>query len=152
MNFIQVLLASKFVFIIIFHFNISLITQCKQIILFLHHKFKFLLKWRMKTLGLIAIFLSKSSIYFHHQFFSPSKQPGILAAMREWNTRTGGCISFRKRTNERNYLEFFVGNGCWGHLGKPNGKSQISVGRGCEGQNVMSHEIGHALGFWYVFW
>ena len=70
--------------------------------------------------------------------------------MKEWTSKTGGCITFRERTNERNYLEFFVGNGCWGHLGKPNGKSQISVGRGCEGQNVMAHEIGHALGFWYV--
>ena len=79
---------------------------------------------------------------------SPSKQRGIYAAMREWSTKTSNCITFRRRTNEKNYLQFFVGNGCWGHLVMPNGRSQISVGPGCEGQNVMAHEIGHALGFW----
>ena len=30
-----------------------------------------------------------------------------------------------------------------------NGKSQISVGNGCEYRHVMTHEIGHALGFFH---
>ena len=29
------------------------------------------------------------------------------------------------------------------------GKSQISVGNGCEYRHVMTHEIGHALGFFH---
>jgi len=91
-------------------------------------------------LVLILLFLHDHNSSFHTR--------GIEAAMREWTSKTGGCITFQRRSTERNYLQFFVGNGCWGHIGKPNGRSQISVGRGCEKQNVMAHEIGHVLGFW----
>ena len=38
---------------------------------------------------------------------------------------------------------------CWGHVGMGRGKSQISVGNGCEYRHVMTHEIGHALGFFH---
>lgn len=77
------------------------------------------------------------------------QRTGIMAAMKEWNQKTNGCISFRRRAGEKNYLEFYVGNGCWGHMGQPNGKSQISVGANCHHQHIMAHEIGHALGFWH---
>jgi len=82
---------------------------------------------------------------------SPSLSRRAISAIKqgiaEWERST--CIRFRKRTTERNYLEFFKASGCWGHVGMGNGKSQISVGNGCEYRHVMTHEIGHALGFFH---
>ncbi|XP_048580000.1 zinc metalloproteinase nas-13 isoform X2 [Nematostella vectensis] len=69
-------------------------------------------------------------------------------AMAEWESKT--CIRFVKRTTETAYLSFFRGQGCWGHLGHTaNYTSQISIGDNCDFQYVMSHEIGHSVGFWH---
>ncbi|EDO33955.1 predicted protein, partial [Nematostella vectensis] len=69
-------------------------------------------------------------------------------SMAEWESKT--CIRFVKRTTETAYLSFFRGQGCWGHLGHTaNYKSQISIGDNCDFQYVMSHEIGHSVGFWH---
>merc|ERR1712227_439206 len=67
--------------------------------------------------------------------------------MAEWERMT--CIRFKRRTNEKNYLEFHIGSGCWGHVGMGNGRTQISVGNGCAYRHVMTHEIGHAVGFFH---
>ena len=34
-------------------------------------------------------------------------------------------------------------------MGRIGGESKISVGDGCDYQHVMSHEIGHTVGFYH---
>lgn len=70
-----------------------------------------------------------------------------LQAMRMWESKT--CIRFVERTTEKAYLELFRGQGCWGHVGHHDSKTQISIGDNCDFQHVMEHELGHTVGFWH---
>ena len=39
---------------------------------------------------------------------------------------------------------------CWCEVGKVRGrKTWLSIGNGCEYKHVMTHELGHAIGFWH---
>ncbi|KAL9984774.1 hypothetical protein ACROYT_G007107 [Oculina patagonica] len=72
----------------------------------------------------------------------------INSAMKEWEEKT--CIRFVPRTTQKDYVEFFAGDGCWSYVGDlKNGKQQISIGSLCYFHGIVVHEIGHALGFWH---
>ncbi|XP_020626831.1 zinc metalloproteinase nas-6-like [Orbicella faveolata] len=71
-----------------------------------------------------------------------------MEAIAEWESKT--CITFVKRTTEKEYLWFHRGMGCWCEVGKVRGrKTWLSIGNGCEYKHVMTHELGHAIGFWH---
>jgi len=73
----------------------------------------------------------------------------IEKAMKEWEKNT--CIRFKKRTNERDYLQFMnggVGN-CYSNVGRIGGAQQISIGTYCRKKGIIMHEVGHALGFFH---
>ncbi|XP_078371491.1 zinc metalloproteinase nas-15-like [Oculina patagonica] len=69
----------------------------------------------------------------------------IRAAMNTWSKKT--CIRFVERTNEKGYIEFFKGSGCWSYVGRTGKKQQISLASGCWYKGTVAHEIAHALGF-----
>ncbi|XP_022808806.1 zinc metalloproteinase nas-4-like [Stylophora pistillata] len=77
----------------------------------------------------------------------PQAMSGINSAMRDWTTKTKGCIKFKKRTSETAYVSFFKGGGCWSYVGRTGRKQQLSLAGGCWRKGTVIHEIGHALGF-----
>ena len=65
------------------------------------------------------------------------------------NTR----IRFIKRTAANasqypNFVEFFVGSGCWSAVGMRTGKQRISLPGNCSDGSTV-HELLHALGMWH---
>lgn len=71
----------------------------------------------------------------------------INAAMQEYMDET--CITFMERTNQNDYINFFVGSGCWSYIGRVGGRQQLSIGNGCAFKGIVMHEIFHALGRWH---
>jgi len=76
----------------------------------------------------------------------PTAIEAITKAMAEWEAKT--CIRFVRHTTEEFKLTFFRGTHCWGNVGQVS-YSRISVGDGCDYHHVMTHEIGHVVGFYH---
>ncbi|CAL1266939.1 unnamed protein product [Larinioides sclopetarius] len=68
----------------------------------------------------------------------------IMAGMEQYHRYT--CIRFVPRTNERDYVHIFYGNGCWSAIGRNGGMQQLSLGDGCGYVGLAVHELGHAIG------
>jgi len=75
----------------------------------------------------------------------PVATMGIMKAFREWEERS--CLSFHRRTTEKDFIEMFQGSGCWSYVGRQGGMQQVSLKDGCWGAGTIVHELGHAVGF-----
>ena len=53
----------------------------------------------------------------------------------------GTCLKFVQRSNQRDYLDFFVGGGCYSQVGRRGGRQEISLGNGCWYSHTVSHEV-----------
>ncbi|XP_028401749.1 protein SpAN-like [Dendronephthya gigantea] len=79
----------------------------------------------------------------------------ILAAIKHWED-TLPCMGKWRDINNldsskrpRNYIRFIKGEGCYSRVGRQRGRQLISIGTGCGYVGVVTHEIGHAMGFWH---
>lgn len=71
----------------------------------------------------------------------------VTNAISQWQYFTN--LTFVQRTTQTNYVEFmFADSSCSSQLGMIGGRQIINVGPGC-GSTEITHEIGHAIGFYH---
>ena len=68
------------------------------------------------------------------------------AAMLHWTQKTG--FTFKRRTNEEDYVHFKRLGGSWSYVGRQGGMQELSFSATCTVGSAV-HEIGHALGLWH---
>ncbi|KAK3083946.1 hypothetical protein FSP39_005797 [Pinctada imbricata] len=72
----------------------------------------------------------------------------IQRSVNEWNANT--CLNFRPAQNgDRNRIRYVNGNGCSSFVGMIGGTQNVNLAPGCRFQRIISHEMGHAIGFWH---
>ncbi|XP_063043822.1 low choriolytic enzyme-like [Engraulis encrasicolus] len=58
------------------------------------------------------------------------------------------CITFKPRTNQRDYLGIYSKSGCYSYVGRRGNQQVVSLSkRGCLYHKTVQHELLHALGF-----
>ncbi|GFY53949.1 zinc metalloproteinase nas-6 [Trichonephila inaurata madagascariensis] len=71
----------------------------------------------------------------------------IYEGMQHYHRYT--CIRFKERTNERDFIRIFYGDGCWSIIGRNGGQQNLSLGNGCAWVGLVIHELGHAIGLFH---
>jgi len=78
---------------------------------------------------------------------SPVLANNIHRVLNILQSRT--CLTFKQRTNERDYVKYISGNGCWSHVGRRGRAQEVSLGFSCGTDAIIVHETIHAIGFWH---
>ncbi|KAK6730525.1 hypothetical protein RB195_007156 [Necator americanus] len=86
-------------------------------------------------------------------FERTSERENISTAMKRIEDNT--CIRFRKRTNERDFIEIHnkFGEGCYANVGRYKGKSVVMLesndNNTCVRIEIVLHELIHVIGLWH---
>ncbi|XP_042908025.1 zinc metalloproteinase nas-4 [Parasteatoda tepidariorum] len=60
------------------------------------------------------------------------------------------CISFIRRTTEKDYIYITPDGGCWSYVGRQGGSQVVSLTvPDCINKGTVIHELMHVLGFWH---
>ncbi|XP_054717611.1 low choriolytic enzyme-like [Uloborus diversus] len=71
----------------------------------------------------------------------------ITNAINDFNAKNTGT-RFVPRSNQRDYVMIFSGNGCYSYLGKIGNQQALSLqSNGCVHHAIVQHEMIHAVGF-----
>ncbi|GMS86070.1 hypothetical protein PENTCL1PPCAC_8245, partial [Pristionchus entomophagus] len=76
----------------------------------------------------------------------------VQAGVAKWTELT--CATFRQYNSQPSglpSLRFIRGDGCYSYIGRTSsyGTQEVSIGTGCTSLGTVTHEIGHALGFYH---
>ncbi|XP_055356116.1 uncharacterized protein LOC129601344 [Paramacrobiotus metropolitanus] len=82
--------------------------------------------------------------------FSPEQKQVIKKALRIIEWRTSLCITFKKRKQEREYIQFYPGRSCKAHIGYVFGHAaKVQLHTDCFSSGIIQHEILHTLGMFH---
>ncbi|BFZ01255.1 hypothetical protein BsWGS_04294 [Bradybaena similaris] len=79
--------------------------------------------------------------------FSSRDKALFKLAVELWEEHT--CLVFKeKEPSDKDFIIFTEGTcGCCSHVGRRGGGQAISIGKGCEKLGIVTHELGHVIGF-----
>ncbi|KAH7722564.1 CBN-NAS-31 protein [Aphelenchoides avenae] len=87
--------------------------------------------------------------YYFDSSISPEARRIIRLGLEFWHNHS--CLSFEENGAGAPRVKFFQGGGCYSQVGKAFRSSEqgISIGRGCAQFGIVTHEVGHTLGFFH---
>lgn len=79
--------------------------------------------------------------------FTSDERNRVINSMKIITRQTGGCLKFKERTSQNQYVVFKNLAGCWSYVWRVFQLQPISLQRGgCVTESVIIHEILHAAG------
>ncbi|XP_078319644.1 meprin A subunit alpha-like isoform X2 [Crassostrea virginica] len=82
--------------------------------------------------------------------YTVTELTAIQMALSKMTSLLQDCVTFKPRTNEKDYIVIQKGHGCYSSVGRQGGGQKVSLGPGCTVRpGTIYHELMHALGFWH---
>ena len=86
--------------------------------------------------------------YTFDRYFNAKGRNIVRQAIADYKKHT--CIKWVPRTNQRSYVTFFHGSGCYSMIGQQGGPQRISLANpGCLHRGIAIHEMMHCAGFFH---
>eukprot|EP00493_Phyllostaurus_siculus_P025587 UN25931 len=86
--------------------------------------------------------------YTFDRRFNARGRAVVRQAIADYSRYT--CIKWVPRTNQRSYVTFFHGGGCYSMIGQQGGPQRISMANpGCLSKGIAIHEMMHCAGFYH---